>query len=122
MGASSTATVPLPGGDFEGRSFDVWFASLARAYPGFDRKALLRLARRYGTRTYRIVEGATSEHDLGEDFGAGLRAREIAYLKSEEWAETAEDVLWRRTKTGLHLAADQRERVADAVQAYLDKS
>jgi len=122
IGASSTATAALPGGDFEGRSFDVWFASLARAYPGFDRKALLRLVRRYGTRTSHIVEGATSEHDLGDDFGAGLRAREIAYLKSEEWAETAEDVLWRRTKTGLHLAAEQRERVADAVQAYLDKS
>lgn len=121
MRASSTATAALPGGDFEGRSFDSWFADLARAYPGFDRTALLRLARRYGTRTSHIVEGASSERDLGEDFGAGLTAREIAYLKNEEWADTAEDVLWRRTKTGLHLAAEQRERVAEAVQAYLDK-
>jgi glycerol-3-phosphate dehydrogenase len=121
MRASSTATVALPGGDFEGRSFDSWLADLARAYPGFDRSALLRLARRYGTRTSHIVEGASSERDLGEDFGAGLTAREIAYLKNEEWADTAEDVLWRRTKTGLHLAVEQRERVAEAVQAYLDK-
>ena len=53
----------------------------------------------------------------GEDFGDGLTAREVAYLTSEEWARTAHDVLWRRTKTGLHLSPDDRLRAADRIQA-----
>jgi glycerol-3-phosphate dehydrogenase len=117
----STKTTPLPGGNFEGLTYDAWFSDFARANSGFKRSYLLRLARRYGTRASRILDGALSERDLGEDFGAGLSAREIAYLKTEEWAEAAEDVLWRRTKTGLHLDTDQRLRTADAVQAYLDR-
>jgi glycerol-3-phosphate dehydrogenase len=117
----STATVPLPGGDFDGRTFDVWFEDFARANAGFARSTLLRLAHRYGTRASRVIGGASSEQDLGEDFGAGLRAREIAYLKSEEWADTAEDVLWRRTKTGLHIAPEARSKASDAIQAHLDK-
>jgi glycerol-3-phosphate dehydrogenase len=121
MRACSTMTTPLPGGDLEGRTFDVWFDALSRAYPGFERTSLLRLARRYGTRISRIIDGCSSDHDLGDDFGAGLRAREIAYLKAEEWAESADDVLWRRTKTGLHIKPEQRLRAADAVQACLDK-
>jgi glycerol-3-phosphate dehydrogenase len=117
----TTKSTPLPGGNFEGLTFDAWFDGFARSNSGFDRVYLLRLARRYGTRTSLVLDGALSERDLGQDFGAGLSAREIAYLKSEEWAEAAEDVLWRRTKTGLHLASEQRSRAANAVQAYLDK-
>ena len=116
----ATATTPLPGGDLDGRTFESWFDDFAGRNRGFERSCLLRLARRYGTRACHIIEGAASERQLGKDFGAGLSAREIAYLKSEEWAQSAEDVLWRRTKTGLHLSAEQRPRVADAVQAYLD--
>jgi glycerol-3-phosphate dehydrogenase len=51
----------------------------------------------------------------------GLSAREIAYLKAEEWAQTADDILWRRTKAGLHLAPDERQRAEDAIGAYLGK-
>ncbi len=119
--AGATATTPLPGGDLDGRTFESWFDDFAKRHHGFERAYLLRLARRYGTRASRIIEGATSERQLGEDFGAGLSAREVLYLKSEEWALSADDVLWRRTKTGLHLSPEQRPRVADAVQAYLDK-
>ncbi len=53
--------------------------------------------------------------NLGVDFGAGLRAREIDYLIAHEWARTADDVLWRRTKCGLHL--DEHDRAA--VAAYV---
>jgi glycerol-3-phosphate dehydrogenase len=119
--AGSTKTTPLPGGNFEGLTFDAWFDQFARNNGGFARAYLLRLARRYGTRTSLVLDGAHSARDLGEDYGAGLSAREIAYLKSEEWAEAADDVLWRRTKTGLHLGSEQCLRAADAVQAYLDK-
>jgi len=118
--AGSTRTAPLPGGDFEGRTFDAWFDDFARRHAGFERGTLLRLAHRYGTRTVRVIEGALSERDLGADFGAGLSAREIAYLKSEEWAVAADEVLWRRTKTGLHIVPEARSGAADAIQAYLD--
>lgn len=121
MHPSRTRWTPLPGGDLGGRTFDVWFEHFAPENRGFEQGFLRRLARRHGTRTSKIIAGATSAKDLGEDFGGGLTAREIAYLKSEEWAETATDVLWRRTKTGLHLKGDST-RIADRVQACLDKS
>jgi len=113
-----TATTPLPGGDLGGPSFEDWFADFARRHAGFERTYLLPLARRYGTRAEGIIEGATSRRGLGEDF-AGLSAREIAYLRAEEWARTADDILWRRTKAGLHVPADQRKVVADRLDAYL---
>jgi glycerol-3-phosphate dehydrogenase len=121
MREGRTATTPLPGGDFGGRMFDEWFEDFARDNGGFARADLLRLARRYGTRASRVIDGAKSSADLGEDFGAGLSAREVAYLKSEEWARTADDVLWRRTKAGLHIPPGERTTAADAVQRYLDK-
>jgi glycerol-3-phosphate dehydrogenase len=121
MRSGTTKTTPLPGGDFGGASFDAWFDEFARANGGFDRAYLNQLARRYGTRASRVIDGAASMRDLGEQFGAGISACEIAYLKSDEWAETADDVLWRRTKIGLHLASDERLRAAGAVQTYLDK-
>ena len=119
--SGSTRNAPLPGGDFEGRTFDAWFDDFARRHAGFERRTLMRLAHRYGTRTARVIDGATSERDLGQDFGAGLCAREIAYLKSEEWADAAEDILWRRTKTGLHIVPEARASAADAIQGYVDK-
>ncbi|MET0638628.1 MAG: glycerol-3-phosphate dehydrogenase [Hyphomicrobium sp.] len=122
MASGTTATRPLPGGDLGGQSFDDWFVGFAHEHADFDRAFLRRLARRHGTRARSIIEGARSETDLGDDFGAGLTAREVSYLKSEEWAQTADDVLWRRTKTGLHLAPDERTHAADRIQACLDKS
>ncbi len=122
MREGRTRTSPLPGGDLGGRSFDQWFDDFARKNSRFDAGFLRQLARRHGTRASNIIAGAASEKDLGEDFGGGLTAREVAYLKSEEWAKTSDDVLWRRTKTGLHLKPDDRARVADRIQACLDKS
>jgi glycerol-3-phosphate dehydrogenase len=122
MRPGQTRTTPLPGGDLGGRPFDVWFEDLAQKNSGFSASFLRRLARRYGSQASKIIDGATSERELGEDFGAGLTAREVAYLKSAEWAWTADDVLWRRTKTGLHLSSDARLRAADRIQTCLDKS
>lgn len=51
--------------------------------------------------------------DLGEHFGAGLTEAEVEYLRSREWAQSAEDVLWRRTKLGLHLADDEQQRLRE---------
>ncbi len=114
------AATPLPGGDVGPDGFDTWFAGLERRYDGFAAATLMRLARRYGTRVERLLGPAKSKADLGIDLGGGLSERELHYLKSEEWARTADDVLWRRTKVGLHIHATERERVAAAIQKRLD--
>ena len=56
--------------------------------------------------------------DLGRDFGGGLYAREVDWLMREEWAVDADDILWRRTKCGLHMTAAERAAVADYVADY----
>jgi glycerol-3-phosphate dehydrogenase len=73
------------------------------------------IVRRHGARSELVLSKAGRPEDLGTNFGAGLTAREIDCLIADEWAETAEDILWRRTKCGLHMDAAQRA----AVEAYL---
>ncbi len=106
-----TATVPLPGGDFVAGP-EVAFEILRSRYANIPEESLRGLFRRHGTRVERVLGEAHTEVDLGEDFGAGLYARELNYLVAEEWAGSVEDVLWRRTKAGLHMTPAQRERVA----------
>jgi len=67
---------------------------------------LARLVHSYGTQLERILEGCASTADLGEHFGAGLTAAEVNHLLQREWALTAEDILWRRSKLGLHVPAE----------------
>ncbi len=96
-----TAGAPLPGGDFEDGDFDGFLAGFRRRFPWLPEALATRLARAYGRRAEKMLEGATSLADLGRDFGAGLYEREVGYLYAEEWARSAEDVLWRRSKLGL---------------------
>jgi glycerol-3-phosphate dehydrogenase len=109
---SWTGTEALPGGDFGGRDFATVLAEFRSRYSGLDRHWLARLLRRHGTLAGQILDNAKSEADLGENFGGGLYERELAYLKEHEWARSSEDVLWRRTKCGLHMSEAQRSRVA----------
>ncbi|OGA31691.1 MAG: glycerol-3-phosphate dehydrogenase [Betaproteobacteria bacterium RIFCSPLOWO2_12_FULL_62_13b] len=102
----------LPGGDFGGRDFPTVLGEFRTRYPGLDRHWLARLLRRHGTLAGQILDIAKSAADLGENFGGGLYERELAYLVEHEWARTGEDVLWRRTKCGLHMSEAQRSRVA----------
>jgi glycerol-3-phosphate dehydrogenase len=111
-----TATAPLPGGDMEGADFDRFLRTLRGKYPWLDAAALARLARAYGTRVEKILGKARSVDDLGVEFGAGLFQAEIDYLIGQEFALTAEDILWRRSKRGLHLSPVERARVS----AYLN--
>ena len=120
MGAASTAGSILPGGDVGTDGYDAWFEGFAKRNSGFGLSDLERLARRYGTRAENIIGDAQSISDLGPDLGGGLRRREIEFLKREEWAVTAADVIWRRTKTALHVAQGERENVEARVQAILD--
>jgi glycerol-3-phosphate dehydrogenase len=108
-----TRNAPLPGGDLPGRDRTAWLAELTRRYPQLPTPLLRALADRHGTRALRILGDAHSAADLGEDFGAQLTAREIDYLIAEEWATTADDVLWRRTKCGLPMTQAQRNAVAE---------
>ncbi len=113
QGQSWTAKAALPGGDLGGESFAELVRAYCGRYPLLDAAWLERLLRRHGTRVAEILGDARVEADLGKAFGGGLYARELAYLVEREWAGSAEDVLWRRTKCGLHMTDGQRRRVAD---------
>ncbi len=108
-----TAGAVLPGGDIG--DFDAFVRTLHRDHPDLDAQWLEGLAHRHGSRARAILNGAASEADLGISFGGGLYQAEVDWLCGEEWATTAEDVLWRRTKTGLHMTADQRASMADYI-------
>ncbi|MGE0719286.1 MAG: glycerol-3-phosphate dehydrogenase [Alphaproteobacteria bacterium] len=112
VGPAWTAGAPLPGGAIPDADFGRFADELARSRPGLDAAWLRRLARRHGTRAPDVIGDAQQRADLGRHFGAGLHACEVDWLRRTEWAETAEDVLWRRTKEGLHLDRSGREAVA----------
>jgi glycerol-3-phosphate dehydrogenase len=109
-----TATAPLPGGDLPQGSFPTFHQGVRKRWNFLPEALALRLARTYGTRIDKVLGAARHMVDLGEDFGAGLTEAEIAYLKKAEWAQEPDDILWRRTKLGLHMTAAQRDRVARA--------
>jgi glycerol-3-phosphate dehydrogenase len=106
----------LPGGDFEPTQFDRQVERLNELYPNLADKLLRRLARQYGTRATTLLGTAKRMQDLGEVYGADLTQREVDYLFDNEWARTAEDVLWRRTKLGLRIGAGDGARL----EAYLE--
>jgi glycerol-3-phosphate dehydrogenase len=101
----------LPGGDFNGQDFAAVLHAFRARYSGLDPHWLARLLRRHGTLIGQILENARTEADLGENFGGGLYERELAYLIEHEWACSGDDVIWRRTKCGLHMNAAQRQRL-----------
>ncbi len=115
---SRTATEPLPGGDFGSADYDVFVFSLLRDYAGLPSKQVTRYARLYGIRALELLGDANKPDDLGPCFGADLHAREIDFLMDREWARTAEDIVWRRTKLGLRLTAVEIEAVAGYVRAH----
>ncbi|MGH6796411.1 MAG: glycerol-3-phosphate dehydrogenase, partial [Methylocella sp.] len=119
-GNSWTATAPLPGGDMEGGDFGRFLRTLRGKYPWLDVAIVARLARAYGTRVEMILGNARSADDLGIEFGAGFFQAEIDYLIGHEFALTAEDILWRRSKRGLHLSKAERARLGAYVDARLD--
>ena len=115
-----TAAAPLPGGDLHARlgadappandvtaTFERFVAALAARHGDVEPTLLRRLARAYGTRCEAILESG-----LGDAVAPGVHAGELAYLCRAEWARTGEDVLWRRSKLGLHLTTGQRADVA----------
>jgi glycerol-3-phosphate dehydrogenase len=116
-GGPWTARAPLPGGDFGGATFADVLAAYRARYPNLDAHWLERLLRRHGLCAAEILGDVRAPADLGESFGGGLYERELAYFLEREWAREPDDVLWRRTKCGLHMTPAERERVAERLRA-----
>ena len=104
--AGWTARASLPGGDFPIDGAEALAADLAREYPFLDARQSRRYVRHYGTLTRQLLGNARRRADLGRELGGDLTEAEVAYLMDREFARTAEDVVWRRTKSGLRMGAD----------------
>ncbi|MDE2583010.1 MAG: glycerol-3-phosphate dehydrogenase [Rhodospirillales bacterium] len=109
--AGWTARNKLPGGGFPAGQFDMEAKRVQRRYPFLAGATVQRLLRAYGTCVDEILAGATAAADLGTVFGADLTEAELRFLVRREWAVTAEDVVWRRSKLGLRLSAEEIARV-----------
>jgi glycerol-3-phosphate dehydrogenase len=104
---TGSAKAVLPGGGFpRGQEADI-VRALRAGYPFVSERLAARLVRAYGTRASAVLTGARNAADLGIHFGADLTPAEVDYLRHDEWAVTAEDVLWRRSKLGLVLSEDE---------------
>ncbi len=112
-----TATAALPGGDFAHDGAPRLLAALKADYPFLTPETAQRLIRTYGTDAAIMLDGAKAATDLGEGFGAGLTETEVNWLCEHEFAATSEDILWRRTKLGLHFTPEQ----AKQLESWLDK-
>lgn len=110
-----TAYAPLPGGNFPVLSFDQEVQKLQDRFPFLSRLHATRLIHAYGTDAAMILDGATGLADLGRNFGHDLYEAEVRWLAEREWASCAEDVLWRRSKLGLRVTADE----AAALDSFL---
>jgi glycerol-3-phosphate dehydrogenase len=108
-----TARAPLPGGDLPNADFAAFLAQVAQRYPWLPEPLRSRYARAYGSRIDRVIGPAVRVADLGEAVLPGLHVAEIDYLRREEWATCADDILWRRSKLGL-TAPPGGERMLDA--------
>lgn len=105
----------LPGGQIENADFEAFLAKIIEEYSWADQKMLRRYARAYGAKIYDILQNAASEKDLGEHYGDDIYEAEIRYLILEEWAKELEDILWRRSKLGLHISLQTKEALGRAL-------
>lgn len=113
-----TAGVALPGGDFPVDGVANLAAEVSDAYPFLNRRWVDRLVKAYGTDAFLVLGDAKVASDLGQSFGVDLTEREVNWLVEKEYARTAEDIVWRRTKLGLRLTTQQ----IDTLDAWLTKA
>lgn len=111
----------LPGGDLSG-SFERFVAAAAARRPWLPSDLLHRLCRAYGARIAQVLGDARDLNDLGAEVAPGIHERELRYLIDEEWARTGDDVLWRRSKLGLHRSAEQRDAVGAWMQHHAGRT
>jgi glycerol-3-phosphate dehydrogenase len=115
-----THEAPLPGADLPVGGVDALARELSDGCRQLDPAVALRLARSYGTRARQLLRGAADWAQLGPHFGAGLTAREVEFLLGEEWARSSDDILWRRSKLGLHLTPGAAARLDDWIADRAD--
>jgi len=113
-----TAKSPLPGGDLDVSAIAALSAELVRNYPFLTPAHANRLAHAYGTRASKLLGAAKSLGDLGQSFGATLTESEVRYLMASEWALTADDIVWRRSKLGLRLSPAEIAAIDDWIAAH----
>lgn len=120
-----TADACLPGGDLFGATptnrsvleFDSYVNQLQKKYAWLPPAMVARYARAYGTRTDVLLAGRTRISDMGDEIASGLYTAEVDYLMQLEWAVNADDILWRRSKLGLHLPAGTKAKLDAWIQA-----
>jgi glycerol-3-phosphate dehydrogenase len=110
-----TAGSTLPGGDFPADGYYALVGETIARWPFLSEPHARRLVRAYGTRVERILGEAQSMEDLGPRLTGDLTGAEVRYLVENEWAETAEDILYRRGKFGLKTTPDQRIAVNEFI-------
>jgi glycerol-3-phosphate dehydrogenase len=108
-----TAARKLPGGDFPVDAAFKLMAALQRDYPFLSEREARRLVRHYGLEARNILGEARERGDLGRDFGGSLTEAEVRFLMEREYARTAEDVVWRRTKSGLRMTSEDIRKLDD---------
>ena len=113
-----TGKSPLPGGDMDVSAVAALSAELVRKYSFLPTAYANRLAHAYGTRAAKLLGNAKSMADLGQAFGATLTESEVRYLMANEWAATAEDIVWRRSKLGLRLSAAEIAALEEWIAAH----
>ena len=112
-----TSESRLPGGDFPAKGYEGEVSKLRQRYPFLPERQARHLVRRYGTRSAMILGEAKRIEDLGRQFGSDLYEAEVRYLMEQEWAMSAQDVLWRRTKEGLRLTKEQARDLEEYMAA-----
>jgi glycerol-3-phosphate dehydrogenase len=126
-----TVRASLPGGDLSGfigaarrpdTDFERFVTELRRRHPWLPAALARRLARAYGSRIDLVLGAAATRADLGQEVAPGLFEAELRYLQREEWALSGDDVLWRRSKLGLHCTEAERARVAAWMESHPVKS
>ena len=119
-GSSDTASSTLPGGDLGGRNYEQWQREMATQYSWLPENLMERLCLAYGSRVEQLLAGCGAVEDLGQHFGGGLYQQEVAFLLDTEWARSADDILWRRSKLGLRLKPEEVETLSAFIAARLD--
>ncbi len=119
VAAGWTSLDPVAGGDFGGQGFDVYLGKQKQHYHWLPEYILKRYLRTYGTRMDYFLHGKESLEDLGEHYGDNVYEAEIKYLVRYEWARSAEDIIWRRGKLGLHISEQTIEAIEQSVHTIL---
>ena len=120
-GSAWTAGATLPGGDFPVDGVPALERDVQRLAPTLPGETVHRLVRTYGTRAKQIVTGGDG-HGMGEMLGADLSESEATYLVANEWARTADDILWRRTKLGLRVTPEESARLSNWLAAHAPRA